>query len=243
MRKLCPLVAAAAVWLAGASLPTAQAAYLSDFVNANGTSNGSSFTFDGLTFSNFTYTAAPAGVQPTSNAITVTGFTDSTNDPGIQFGGAFVPTINNPQDFQITYTVTTSATGITGVNLFGNPTVSPGSQGSLGSAQVTETVGTNNIPSLGSMQIYSRNDSGGNATLDSNSLSWSTPYHSINVTKDILVYNQTGQASISIIDQSYAVFPAPPPPQTPEPSSVVLIGLGGLGLIGYSLKRRRSPRA
>jgi len=233
MRKLGLLVAAATVWLAGVGLPSARAEFLSDFVNANGDSNGATFHFDGLTFSDFTY--KPATIAPTPSEVTVSGFTDVLGNNGIVFGGAWTPTVNNPQDFRLTYIVTRdSGPGFTDIHMTANPTVSP--IGSTGAAIITETVSGINPaqPGLGTIQVYSINNGGGPSTLDTNTLSWATPSQALLVQKDILLNNGSGIASVSFIDQTFS------PAAVPEPGSVVLMGLGCLGMIGYGLKRRRS---
>jgi hypothetical protein len=232
MRRFGVLFAAAAVWLAGVGMPLAHADFLSDFVDANGDSNGNSFHYAGLTFSDFTY--RPIDQAPTASQVTVAGVTDVFGNTGINFGGAWTPTAaTNPIDWRLTYTVTRDdGAGFTDIHMTGNPLVTP--MGSTGSSIVTETVSGDNPPQpgLGTISIYSINNGGGPVTQDTDSLSWSTPSLSLHVEKDIFLSNGTGIATLSFFDQTFSVVP--------EPGSIVLMGMGCLGMIGYGLKRRRS---
>jgi hypothetical protein len=214
-------------------MPSANAEFLSDFIDSSGNSNGNSFTYGNLTFSNFSY--HPNNLAPLPANVTVSGFTDVLGNQGITFGGAWTPTGGiNPTDFRLTYQVSTSDPhGLTDVHMLANPTVTP--DGATGAAIITETVsGVNPVaPSLGTMQVYSINNGGGTTTLDHNVLTFGSAYQSLLIQKDILLNNGTGAASVSFIDQTFS-------PAIPEPGSVVLMGLGCLGMVGYGLKRRQS---
>lgn len=214
-------------------MPSANAEFLSDLIDANGNSNGASFTYGNLTFSNFTY--HPNNLPPLPPNVTITGFTDVLGNQGLTIGGAFTPNSGvNPIDYRITYQVSTSdPNGLTDVHMLANPTVTP--EGATGAAIITETVsGVNPAnPSLGTMQVYSINNGSGTSTLDHNVLTFGSSYQSLLIQKDILLNSGSGAASVSFINQTFS-------PAVPEPGSVVLMGLGCLGMVGYGLKRRRS---
>jgi hypothetical protein len=224
-RKLFAILAVAAFWLLGAGVPSAKAVFLSDLLA------GGSITVGDLTFSNWTY--QPPDGPPLPTTITITPFTDGQGNIGIQIGGGFsqtIPPTINPLDVRIGYTVTTTGPGISGVNLSGNPAISP--IGATGAVVVTESVTPAGGTTLAPIQIYAINNiSGQPVTQASDALVFANgaSYTSLDVVKDILLTSGTGVPSISFINQTFV---------TPEPGSVMLMGLGCLGMVGYGLKRR-----
>ena len=142
-----------------------------------------------------------------------------------------IPPEVNPLDVRIGYTVT-STVPLTDIHLSGNPAISP--IGATGAVVVTESVTPAGGATLAPIQIYAINNiSGQPVTQAADSLVFANgaSYTSLNITKDILLTSGTGIPSISFINQTFSV---------PEPGSVVLMGLGCLGMVGYGLKRRQS---
>jgi len=225
-RKLFAIAAVAAVWLLGAGTPAAKAVFLSDLLVP-----GATLTVGDLTFSNFSY--QPPDGPPAPINVTVTPFTDGFGNQGIQIGGGFsqlIPPEVNPLDVRLAYTVT-STVGLTDIHLSGNPAISP--IGATGAVVVTESVTPAGGATLAPIQIYAINNiSGQPVTQAADQLIFANgPYTSLDITKDILLTSGTGIPSISFINQTFSV---------PEPGSVILMGLGCLGMVGYGLKRRQS---
>jgi len=60
------------------------------------------------------------------------------------------------------------------------------------------------------------------------------PITDIWVAKDVMAYGGTGENGAAHLSEFWETFS-----QTPEPSTLVLLGVGGLGLVGYFWRKRR----
>jgi hypothetical protein len=195
---------------------------------------GGSITVGDKVFSQFNYTPN-AGTPPTAASITVEpippGGTDSLGNFGIRFaGGASSPAAGGTTDFVIGYTVTNLGPGplITDVHLTSNLSLTSNVAGVFGT--IVEQVKASGIVA----PVAQINNS---VTATTSSLSAIAgfippgPYQTLVISKDVqLVGTSTVFANVSIIDQSFS--------QVPEPGSLMLLGLGGLGLMGYTWRRR-----
>jgi hypothetical protein len=56
----------------------------------------------------------------------------------------------------------------------------------------------------------------------------------VDIAKDIALVGNTGSAAVSLVEQGFS--------QTPEPASMVLLVMGGIGLAGYGWRRRRAAK-
>jgi hypothetical protein len=184
--------------------------------------NGGDVLVGDKDFSNF-FTSG----DPYASNITVTGFIDGDGNYGLQFGGGFAAN-DNLMDFQIGYmvNVTNSANLIDGAALSFNGVVVGGGDGL---AEVVEQVVTNMDMTnpYGQMSVYATPSS----EVLSTNIAINPPQAYLNLEKDVLVdsFTITAYSSISTIDQSYM--------QIPEPSTIVLVGLGLFG--GLAVLRRR----
>jgi hypothetical protein len=205
--------------------------------------SGGSLTVGDKVFSNFGYTGNtgnfpdPTGI--TVNPIPPSG-TDAQGNFGIRFGlGAFSPP-GVTTDFLITYTVTSLGAGIIDVHLDSNLAITgtPGPQDHpFGS--IVETIATE--PGPGGLHLAQISNG---VTPTTSSLHATAgfvppgPYQSLFVTKDVLLFStgvpgtaeQDAITNVSFIDQSFS--------QVPEPGSLMLLGLSGLGLVGLAWRRR-----
>lgn len=172
-------------------------------------------------FSNFNYTAV--GDMPGADRVNVTPIRDDLGHLGVRFTGPFIDLVGNGgSDATITFQVDVLGSGmlINDVHLSGNPNV----LGDGGSASVTETFAGQNIL----LDIY---DDFGNLKL----IDWAdlaAPVRTLHVHKDILLFGQTGSATISIIDQTFS--------QIPEPAAALLAIIGLVAGLGV---RRRAKLA
>jgi hypothetical protein len=185
---------------------------------------GNSAVVGDKTFNFVSYT--PTGTNPVpASSITVNPLTGP--PVGIEFAAPFaaIPNTMNSNDSLIQYTVTSSGTPITAVNLFSN-----GNTSGAGFAEVVESVFTNVGGQKGMFLGQVSVIGSGTATLNLGS-----GYGSLYIVKDIQydVLGTTGTASISAIDQTFTQA-------IPEPASVVMMGLGLVGAIGV-VRLRRKP--
>jgi hypothetical protein len=174
-----------------------------------------SITVGDKRFSNFEYSAV--GDMPDADRINVTRIQDDLGNLGIRFTGPFIDLVGNGgSDATILYRVEALNQGqlITDVHLEGNPNV----LGDGGSASVTEK--------FGSQQIDIYEDFGNLKLVDWADLP--APVRFLDVEKDILLFGQTGSATISIIDQTFS--------QVPEPTAIFL-ALVGMTIIGCARRR------
>ena len=219
----------------GLGAPTTRA----DFSLQDLITTGGSLTVGDKVFSGFGYTAN-GGDTPLASNITVGQIppagTDSFGNFGIRFGLAGFDTPNGvATDFLISYTVTAPSALLTDVHLVSNLSLAgTPAAGDHPFGNIVET-----INALGNPQIAQINNS---VTATSQSLTATAtfnppgPYTTLFVTKDVELFSTPNAlVTVSFIDQSFS--------QVPEPGSLVLMGLGGLGLMGIAWRRRRARTA
>jgi len=198
-------------------------------------STGGSITVGDKVFSQFSYTGnstAPTSANLFVGPIPPNG-TDAFGNFGLQFaGGASSPVTGGTTDFTIGYTVTNLGTTplITDVHLTSNLSIAGTPQTGAGGT-IVETI---NAANVGVVAQINNSVTATSSSLDSQaSFNPAGPYQSLRVTKDVqLVGTDVAFANVSFIDQSFSQV-------VPEPSSLLLMGLGGLGLMGYSWRRRQ----
>jgi hypothetical protein len=180
------------------------------------------------TFANFGYSTSPVGSPPASTGIQVTAFQNGAEN-GITANGGFSAAAGSIVDYAITYTVTApSGLNITDALLSGSFDTHTGT----GSASVVESI------------IFA------NGT--STSLDISTPpgsasstirffgVNSITVEEDILTNGGSNGVTVSIVNNG---FSTPGFTSVPEPSTLTLLGIGSLSLLGYGWRRRKQVLA
>jgi len=213
----------------GFGAPATRADFLQDLITTGG-----SLTVGNLVFSQFGYTAN-SGDAPLASNISVGQIppsgTDAFGNFGIRFGLAGFDTPNTTAtDFLITYTVTAPSALLRDVHLVSNLSIAgTPAAGDHPFGNIVETV-----RATGNNQVAQITNS---ATPTSSNLSSlgtfnpAGPFTTIFVTKDVQLFSTPGAIStVSFIDQAFS--------QVPEPGSLVLLGLGGLGLMGYTWRRR-----
>jgi hypothetical protein len=232
------LIAAVFGLVLGFGAPTTRADFLQDLITTGG-----SLTVGNLVFSQFGYTAN-SGDAPLASNITVGQIppagTDAFNNIGIRFGLAGFDSPGNTvaTDFLITYTVTAPSAILTDLHLVSNLSIAgTPAAGDSPFGNIVETVRT---PT--NQQVAQISNS---VTATSSSLSaLSTfnpegPYTTLFVTKDVQLFSTPGAiTTVSFIDQAFSNNLSPTPRGVPEPGSLMLLGLGGLGLMGYTWRRR-----
>jgi PEP-CTERM motif len=224
MKTTHPL-AALAVTLAGlgaAAATPARAASLTQLLVP-----GASITSDGLVFDNFSYT--PTGQMPGADAVTVNPIVDALGNPGIRITGAFTDAPGDSgSDALLTYRVTSLGALLTDAHLFGNPLV----VGGPGAIAVVETL---DLLAVRQMAIFDNQLVGGTRATQTSDAVTFAPVRSINpVLKDIEGFSQGGFPTLSFVDQTYSTA------AVPEPSSVVVLGTGVVGMLGALWRRRRA---
>jgi hypothetical protein len=185
--------------------------------------SGFSCTIDGLTFSNFGYSASGSGgaVAPDAGGVNVIACPGGgslcsqipSGEDGFVFNASWAATAGQSEDALITYTVTGSIvdalelTGVGGVD--GN-----------GSLFLDET----SNPSL--IDLHINGPAVGPVTQTFN------PVSTLTVTKDLGVNgNSTGTARISDIANGWSTVP--------EPSTLGFLFVGSLGLLGFTRRRQK----
>jgi hypothetical protein len=172
---------------------------------------------DTYTFSGYSSSSTIAGDAVLASSVHVSAVT--TPSTGFELTGAFAAPGISQNDIDFAYTVSTTGPAMTSVSLNGNGAVTGG-----GIATITETVYTDATRTvlLGQLQV----------TTGTANLNLKGYYSSLYITEDILfnTYNNGDGASFSIIDQTVAV---------PEPSTIVMVGLGLMGVFAASRRRNR----
>jgi len=223
------LISAVVGSVLGFGAPTTRADFLQDLITTGGT-----LTVGNLVFSQFGYTPN-SGDTPLASAISVGQIppagTDAGGNFGLRFGLAGFDTPGGPAtDFLITYTVTAPSALLRDIHLNSNLSIAgTPAPGDSPFGHIVETIRTS-----GDQQVAQINNS---VTATSSSLSAGAtfnpagPYTTLFVSKDVLLSSTPGAiTTVSFIDQSFS--------QVPEPGSLLLLGLGGLGLMGYTWRRR-----
>lgn len=194
---------------------------------------GATFTNGDKLFSNFAYTADVG--MPLASAITVQAFTDAAGNLGIGFFDTWKNSTTNTaihSTIEFTVTVTDPHKLISDLHLFGDPNVSGTSQGTNGTAKVTETVfaGLNGV---GQLEIHDDVTGGADSKKLSDSMNVS-PVKTLRVVKDMLFDNRGGLPSQTTLEQSFS--------QVPEPAFYQMSALLGLGGLGVLRLRRKSSK-
>lgn len=225
-KKLMIAVAALALMIVSSS--NSHAGFATPTVTLQSLLGGGTLLVGDKLFSNFQYTAT--GTMPTAANVNVTGITLNGNF-GIEIQGAFHDLNGTGSDALLTYTVhvTNPNFEISDAHIQGNPTV----VGGTGSMSVVETF----LPLTNRMTIYDNVLSSSTSTQLSDSTLFSPTVSTLTVQKDILATSGTGLASLSLIDQTYSQV------QVPEPGTLALLGIGGLGLVGYGWRRRKAKKS
>ncbi len=160
------------------------------------------------TFSDFSYNTSPVGIQPFAKDITVSAFIDN----GLTFTGAFA-TPGATVDYVITYDVIAPTNKfITDASL---SVVWNLIKGSTGVGSIGETfIDPSNNKVLGSLNLTSPDP--GTINVDFKGV------REILVQRDIILFGGDKGIGVSVINRGYS---------TPEPGSIVLLGLGLCGIL------------
>jgi PEP-CTERM motif len=200
---------------------------LGQFVNADGSSNGNFTTVQQPNeldkFSGFSYSTDPVGSPPSAANIGLSAFLPpGSNESGLQFRGGFNAMPGMTVDYSIAYTVTAPPGSlITDAVL----SAAMGNNGGTGSVSIVELLTFPNGSS--SMEVSLPGSS--SASLDFAGVS------SILVQKDMFLNGGSLGANVTFVNQGFSSG------AIPEPSSIVLLGLG-MAFVVLTAYRRVSKR-
>ena len=182
---------------------------------------GSSCTFGGLTFSDFSYISSASGgaAAPSDSGVAVNPEVDG-SEVGLLFSAGWLAGQNQIQDSLIQFTVTCIDCMIDDVVLI----MGGGANGS-GLASVSET----------SLHPVVNLITGGSKLIDSTTFS---PVNSIKVVKDIAVSGGSAENGFAHISAVTNLFSTTTTTMTPEPS-LSLLCLGFLGLVPLARRKMR----
>jgi hypothetical protein len=191
---------------------------------------GGTHTSGDKVFTNFTYMFT--GEMPAAVNVNVVSIKDDFGNFGIRFQGNFIdlPSSVGGSDALITYDVTAGAGFlISDAHLQGNPVL----LGNVGSISVTETF----LPlgPLGQFTMTIFDDENSAAKLVDEVI-FTTPVKTLNVQKDIQAIAVAGTQSVvlSFVDQTFS--------QIPEPTTCLLLMVGGLSGMAFIRNRGRQNR-
>jgi hypothetical protein len=199
---------------------------LSQFVNADGSSNGNYTTVQQPneldTFSGFSYSTDPVNSPPSAANIGLSAFLPpGSNESGIEFRGGFNAMPGMTVDYSISYTVT-APTGF----LINDAVLSAamGNNGGTGSVSIVELL-TFPGGSSQSMEV---------SLPGSSSASLSFPgVSSILVQKDMFLNGGSLGANVTFVNQGFS--------SVPEPASIISMGFG-MAVVILTAVRRFSKR-
>jgi PEP-CTERM motif len=206
------LAVAAAVWASGATEARAGSVLLSTLLGKTVTIDGLNFTFD-----SYTSVTAPAD--------TVFVTYSPTGPPSFTLTGSFGATGTSARaDADLVYTVT--GTDIHELTMSGNPTLVSGSGAGSAVDTVFSGMSATGTP-LTSATISSTSPPGSL----SNTVSFA-PQTAVTIDKNIesITGSSGGTVHFSSVTQALAVIP--------EPSSVVLLGVGMAGLLAFRFRMK-----
>ncbi|HLJ77594.1 MAG TPA: PEP-CTERM sorting domain-containing protein [Acidobacteriaceae bacterium] len=205
-------------------------------VYTNNDANNYSCTLDGLTFSNFSYTASNG--LPAESTVQVTPVSDSSGDVGFIFQGAWTAGAGLSSDAVLVYNIMSSngAMALTGDSV---TLLSYGARGSGASATIVEGVCTTARQSNGScvpasdaysLTVY---DNANNPPpVPSDAVVFTTATNTVQVNKNIVEVGGSGSATISQFEnlvQTNGGQGGPGGSGVPEPASLFTVGSGILG--------------
>lgn len=179
-------------------------------------------------FTNFVTFATGGAVAPTADEILVTCIFTDTDAPGLLFQSALWnvtsgQTMDTTFEFDV-YVAPGSNNFISGVEM---------RLAGFGISRTGNIIGTETVTGIGGAPLLASllTDAKNGPIIDSASIPLSKAIH---VVKDLALFGgSNGRASISNFQQRYKQI-------IPEPSSVILLGMGLTALVGYQWRRRKA---